>query len=93
LINLHNEGYGHRNIRLDTIYLDEDFNAKITYFDNTSTNDDRIIVCGNMTYWSPGLKHGQENDYMKDDVYALGISLFQMVTKCYPFGRGNANKK
>ena len=86
----HQQDICHRDIKPANIMLDSDDNeAKLTDFGLVRTaNDDTLteqdVLCGTPEYMSP-CSGNNSNDAKLDDVYSLGIVLYECLTGTTPF--------
>ena len=91
---LHGANICHRNLTLGNIYLDQDFNIKITNFSfativhgNNNLND----FLGSFKYISPQIANRQVYNGFKNDIFALGVILFYLVNGFFGFSEPNVN--
>jgi hypothetical protein len=85
----HGRGVIHRDIKLDNILLDRRDRPYLMDFGIAKTDDSLVktqtgFVLGSPAYISPEQLRGERLDG-RTDVYALGVSLFQMVAGSVPF--------
>ncbi|KAH7644184.1 hypothetical protein HUG17_6546 [Dermatophagoides farinae] len=91
---LHTEIHmAHRDIKLDNILLDKNFNCKLTDFgfvdlimDDTDINE--VIsqtFCGTLPYYSPQIASKKPYNPFKADVWAMGIVLYAMLHNRFPY--------
>lgn len=79
----------HRDLKLENILVDEDFNLKLADFGFAK----KVEAAGNllkshkgtMTYMAPEIKLGELYDGKQVDVFALGVILFIIVVGLFPF--------
>jgi serine/threonine-protein kinase len=93
----HREGVVHRDLKPDNIFLTQrgrrndvvkvlDFGiAKLTGDQPGSRRTRTGVVIGTPYYMSPEQCEGKGNIDQRTDVYALGVVLFEMLTKRVPF--------
>lgn len=87
---IHNEGIIHRDLKPDNIMIDNMLNVKIIDYGLSKIIDFSSITStgtqiGSPLYMSPEqLKDSKHLDY-RADVYALGIILYEMLTKNIPY--------
>lgn len=85
-----NEGIIHRDLKPDNIMVDDDLNVKIIDYGLSKIIDFSSITStgtqiGSPLYMSPEqLKDSKHIDY-RADIYALGIILYEMLTKNIPY--------
>lgn len=85
-----NEGIIHRDLKPDNIMVDENLNVKIIDYGLSKIIDFSSITStgtqiGSPLYMSPEqLKDSKHIDY-RADIYALGIILYEMLTKNIPY--------
>jgi len=91
----HQKEIYHRDLKLENLMFDENFNLKITDFgasallcDVTNPQDLRTIV-GTDTYMAPELHLKQPYKGNEVDLFALGVILFMLVTKSPPFSKAH----
>ncbi len=90
LSHAHAEGFVHRDIKPANILIQKDGQVKITDFGiarNTAVMEKesrKNIVVGSVQYIPPEQIKGEKTD-RRTDVYALGISLYEMITGTLPF--------
>jgi serine/threonine protein kinase len=77
---LHDKGIHHLDIKLDNLFLDENFILKIGDFDNSHFNGDPILSRGTLYYRAPELARSKCADPVKADVYSAGVVLFTMMS-------------
>ncbi|PKO19318.1 hypothetical protein CVU37_03760 [candidate division BRC1 bacterium HGW-BRC1-1] len=83
-------GVVHRDIKPSNLMLTEDFRIKIADFGlakllETDTHMTATgVAMGSPNYMSPEQARGEEADH-RSDIYALGITLFQVLTNELPF--------
>ena len=83
-------GVVHRDIKPSNLMLTEDFRIKIADFGlakllETDTHMTATgVAMGSPNYMSPEQARGEEADH-RSDIYALGITLFQILTNELPF--------
>ncbi len=87
---LHGSGYAHRDFKPENILLDVNYSALLSDFGYckklaetgplTSRPEDRV---GTERYMSPELLSAGAHGPVKDDLFALGVTLFMMVA-CHP---------
>ena len=81
---LHNSGICHRNLNLNTILLDKNYNPIISNF-ACATNfvgNNLFGQFGNPEFMPPQMHNNQAYDGFKADIFSLGVILFHLV-----FGR------
>ncbi len=74
---LHKKGFAHLDIKCENLLLGEDFNLKITDFDlSQSLKEKKLESQGTVCYRAPEVKESKCTDFVKADIYSLGIVLF-----------------
>jgi len=87
---LHDQGIIHRDLKPENILLTEDMTVKIADFGwaaKAARNDTRKTFCGTLCMLAPEMIAGKEYD-ARVDVWAIGVLLFEILTGCSPFDRG-----
>ena len=89
---MHNFNICHRDIKLENILLDENYNPKIFgfYFSCLNANNIQIYLSTN-PYAAPEIMENQPFNGIKCDIFSLGQLLFVIVTGMFGFRSANAN--
>ena len=88
--NLHNNGVYHRDIKTENILLDEKFNLFISDFGFSTTEKVSSKKVGTYCYAAPEIFISACN-CQKVDIFALGVTLFNLVTSTYGFDEAQSS--
>lgn len=89
----------HRDVKLENILLDKNHNIKLCDFAMSKTLSDQMNAgifytqCGSERYMAPEIIEGRPYKGTAVDIFALGVSLFAMVTGVLPFDRASEKDK
>ena len=76
----HNMGICHRDLNMQNILLDENFNPKICDFNYATLNNDHLTeVLGTQKYAAPEILYHQPYDGCKADIFSLGVILLTLL--------------
>lgn len=87
----HQAGVAHRDMKMDNVMLDDDYNPKIADFGFAALlqgkDGDGILrtPLGTVEYMAPEILTGKAYEGTKVDVYSTGILLFTLITGKKPF--------
>lgn len=88
LIAIHEKGIIHRDLKPANILVLNDYSVKITDFGIARFKDSRLTApkqkVGSLPYIAPESWLGEDPD-PKMDMYALGVTLYEMLTRTNPF--------
>ena len=92
---LHRHGIAHCDLKPDNILLTEEMTPKICDFGLSKDihEDNEGIMDGALQYSAPELFEDGEVDYMKADVFAIGITFYVITELKLPFVGGTTIKK
>lgn len=88
---IHDKGILHRDIKPGNILLSDSGNAKLTDFglakitSNTASMTQTGSLFGSLMYISPEQALGSKYIDSRSDIYALGITLYELLTGSSPF--------
>ena len=90
---IHGAGICHRDLKLDNILLDQNYNPIISNFDLATNNNVNALndFAGTLTYSSPQIINHQVYNGFKTDIFSLGVILFNLVTGIMGFKKANIN--
>lgn len=91
---LHRKGIAHRDLKLENLLIDDQFNVKICDFGfaKPDTVNPSSTFCGSKAYAAPEILAGQEYSPTKADVWAIGVILYIFVTGTMPFNEEFKNR-
>ncbi|XP_049999721.1 sperm motility kinase X-like [Alexandromys fortis] len=84
----HENDIAHRDIKPENILMDAMKNVKLCDFGlavNVSAEPESTVFCGTLPYCAPELFSSQSYDARALDIWSMGVVLYIMVTKHYPF--------
>ena len=88
LDNLHSNSITHRDVRLENVMLDLQFNVKLIDFSFStcfSNSKKSLVYCGSETYMAPETCNKLESHGPPIDIWAAGVLLYAIVTGAFPF--------
>ena len=85
LEHIHSKGIAHRDLKLENILVDEDFNIKVCDFGLASNDKSVKNTVGTKIYMAPEQLAGKTHDPKNADIYSLGVILFVMYSSCFPY--------
>ena len=95
---LHRHQVAHRDIKIENILIDKNYDVKLCDFGfskivetNTIQKDEPLSTtfCGSLAYCAPEILLRTPYEPYKTDVWSLGVVLYKMVVGGMPFGEGN----
>ena len=89
VLNAHQHNVIHRDIKPQNVYMSSDSSIKLGDFGiATFTNASRVtrseVVIGSVHYLAPEISQGNQAN-VESDIYALGITFFELLTGKVPF--------
>ena len=95
---LHSQNIAHRDIKIDNLLLDSNYDLKLIDFGlSTKYSDDELLnqPCGTIVYAAPEVLNYKDYHGMLADVWSCGIVLYGMLSGFLPFGDSDdeINKK
>ena len=89
---LHERNVMHRDVKLENILLDRNFNVKLSDFGWCAhTTEERMTFCGTKEYITPEMVQGRHYG-CSVDLYCLGIVLYELFYKKSPFNDSSEQK-
>ncbi|OHT14769.1 AGC family protein kinase [Tritrichomonas foetus] len=89
LVYCHQQNIAHRDIKPQNIFIDEHEHAKVADFGLSSVlkarHDLVDTACGSPSYASPEIYGATAYDPFKADVFALGVTFYQMLVRNIPW--------
>lgn len=84
---LHQRDIMHRDVKLENIVLDQKGDAKLIDFGLSEAFGNEFLRthCGTLLYMAPEILCEHEFDGKKVDIWAFGIVIYVMVTRCFPW--------
>lgn len=85
---LHRRGLAHRDLKLDNVIVDHDLNVKLCDYGILCESQKNFIsttMCGTLPYMAPEIIRGNGYCAKQADMWALGISLYGMMTGVFPW--------
>ena len=88
----HNAGVCHRDLKMQNILVDENFNPKICDFGFATKNDHLLSeYLGTRAYAAPEVLRNKPYDGFKADIFSLGVVLITLTTCKIGFFEGSKN--
>jgi tetratricopeptide (TPR) repeat protein len=88
----HDQRIVHRDIKTGNLFFTKDHTVKIMDFGLAKTIEEvrksSTVIGGTPYYMAPEQAGGEELDH-RADLYAFGVTLYQLVTGCVPFREGD----
>lgn len=94
----HLAGYCHRDIKLENVMVDKNYNLKLSDFgfacplQGKKNNFLLSTPCGTPMYKAPELLNGKNYSGIQADVFSLGVTLFALVTGKAPFKKASRSE-
>lgn len=86
---LHKRGMAHRNLKLENILLDDNYNCKLCDYGLTCEVNPStclsVTPCGRSRFVSPEMIRGVPHCAKQSDMWALGITVYAAVTGSFPW--------
>ena len=90
----HSKNIAHRDIKLENILIDENFNIKLTDFGLCGIKKNKYDMfdtsLGTVRYTAPELLDGSYNESI--DIWGIGVILFMLLTGGFPFDGSSKSK-
>jgi len=80
-------------LKPENVCLDENFDLKLIDFGFAACILQDAGRAGTVSYWSPGQHNLEPTNYIKDDIFTLGMMLYIMVTGLPPFQQAKKSDK
>ena len=88
---LQEKGISHRELNLENIYLESDFNIVFSGLDfNAKEQDSIILTRANLLFSAPEIVKGQSHSQIYTDMWSLGVVLYSIVCGRMPWFSSDA---